>query len=335
MTGTHEQMGRPKLPSEALQRIREAEEAASIRLGQAVVPYTPRNPTLVYLPVEITAVGWKVIDHLLEFADAIFDAQAKEYLARYPELVEQGNLLQTEVGQEVISRTTWKWAKWETTLDLELRRRWTPEYYRAYLEEASQPGSEDRRQLEHFEARLREAVAERVSLWQRKSKEDLPRLKSIEIPEWLRTVEPSEKVIKRTAEKGLMDRHWQSVHALSRPTDESSGMANPSRREDVLRAQTAPVAKESRKAKNPARRNVKYEGIDRALSEISEARPKNHEEVFRFLDDRRVAIPNREPFKFAGGWLKGSQQNRHDATAWLSQTWGRLGLPAFAPGPKK
>jgi hypothetical protein len=129
--------------------------------------------------------------------------------------------------------------------------------------------------------------------------------------------------------------HWQSVHALSRPTEADSGMATGSRPGDVFRPQSPEVPKESRKAKKPARRNIKYEGIDRALSAISEARPKNHEEVFRFLDDRKAAIPNRKPFKAAGGWLEGFQQNRHAASAWLSQAWGRLDLPAFARGPKK
>jgi hypothetical protein len=93
--------------------------------------------------------------------------------------------------------------------------------------------------------------------------------------------------------------------------------------------------KESRNAKNPLRRNVKYQRIDTALVKISAARPKNHEEVFRILEDRKVAIPNRRPFQAAGGWLKGFQQNRHLASVWLSQTWGRLNLPAFRPGPKK
>jgi hypothetical protein len=87
---------------------------------------------------------------------------------------------------------------------------------------------------------------------------------------------------------------------------------------------------------NPAsRRNAKYEAIDSALHEISEARPKNHEEVFRFLDDRKVATANRKPFKPTGGWLRGFKQDRHLASAWLSQAWRRLGLPPFARGPKK
>jgi hypothetical protein len=116
------------------------------------------------------------------------------------------------------------------------------------------------------------------------------------------------------------------------------GIANQSQGADsvqALRAQSPQETRKGRNGKKPVRRNVNYEGIDRALSEISAARPKNHEEVFRFLDDRKVVIPNRKPFKAAGGWLKGFQQNRHTASAWLSQAWGRLDLPAFARGPKK
>jgi hypothetical protein len=90
-----------------------------------------------------------------------------------------------------------------------------------------------------------------------------------------------------------------------------------------------------RREKTASRRNPKYETIDSALREISEARPKNHEEVFRFLHDRKVAIANRQPFKSAGGWLKGFDQDPRSASVWLSQAWGRLGLPAFARGPKK
>ena len=123
--------------------------------------------------------------------------------------------------------------------------------------------------------------------------------------------------------------HWQSVCSSRRPTDASNGT------EAALPAQEAQVPEEVRKAKKPVRRNQKYVGIDKALREFAGARPKNHEEVFRLLDDRKVAIPNRRPFKAAGGWLKGFQQNRHAARAWLSQAWGRLDLPAFSRGPKK
>jgi hypothetical protein len=123
----------------------------------------------------------------------------------------------------------------------------------------------------------------------------------------------------------------ESVGALS---------AGANKRQAVESAQMPPTQepqgpRESRKAKKPARRNAKYEGIDKVLREIAEARPKRHEEVFRQLDDRNVAIPNRQPFKSAGGWLKGFQRNRHSASAWLSQAWGRLNLPAFPRGPQK
>jgi hypothetical protein len=100
-------------------------------------------------------------------------------------------------------------------------------------------------------------------------------------------------------------------------------------------AQETQGPKESHKGKKPLRRNEKYEGIDSALREFAKARPNSHQEVFRLLDDRKVAIPSRKPFKSAGGWWKGFQQNRHSATAWLSQVWGRLGLPPFPRGPKK
>jgi hypothetical protein len=107
--------------------------------------------------------------------------------------------------------------------------------------------------------------------------------------------------------------------------------------ESVQRPQSpeAQGPKESRKAKTPVRRSEKYVWIDRALCEFAAARPKNHKEVFRLLEDRKVAIPNRRPFKTVGGWFKGFQQDPHSASAWLSQAWGRLNLPSFPRGPKK
>jgi hypothetical protein len=92
--------------------------------------------------------------------------------------------------------------------------------------------------------------------------------------------------------------------------------------------------KRGRKTKIRARQNAKYEEIDDALRSISEAQPKNHEEVFRSLDQWKVALPRRKLFKVAGGWLKGFQKNQPKASVWLSQRWGRLALPPFAPGPK-
>jgi len=93
--------------------------------------------------------------------------------------------------------------------------------------------------------------------------------------------------------------------------------------------------RQARVAKKPIRRSPKYEKIDCRLSEISKARPKNHAEVFQFLDGGKVPLPNRKAFKSAGGWLKGFQKDRPAASAWLSTAWTRLKLPAFDRGPKK
>jgi hypothetical protein len=92
---------------------------------------------------------------------------------------------------------------------------------------------------------------------------------------------------------------------------------------------------ERKKTQKLIRRNERYERIDKALRDCAASRPRSHEEVFRFLDDRKVAIPNRKPFKTAGGWFKGFRQNRYVAGAWLSQEWGRLSLPPFPRGPQK
>jgi hypothetical protein len=90
-----------------------------------------------------------------------------------------------------------------------------------------------------------------------------------------------------------------------------------------------------RDPRKKTRRNPRYEKIDAALIAISEALPKDHEEVFQSLNDRNVPIPRRKPFKLACGWLAGFRRDRVAASAWLSQAWARLGLPAFARGPKK
>jgi hypothetical protein len=87
--------------------------------------------------------------------------------------------------------------------------------------------------------------------------------------------------------------------------------------------------------KRKLRRNERYERIDKALRDCAASRPRSHEEVFQLLDSRKVTIPNRSPFKAAGGWFKGFQQDRHSASVWLSQAWGKLNLPAFRPGPRK
>jgi hypothetical protein len=99
-----------------------------------------------------------------------------------------------------------------------------------------------------------------------------------------------------------------------------------------MSAGAAPNRKPSkRKVSRPTGR---YDAIDKTLRDIAAARPRSHDEVFEALNSRKIRVPGREPFKSAGGWMKGFRLNRHDASAWLSQRWRALDLPAFARGPK-
>ena len=163
-------VGRPKLPAEALQNIIEAEKAATRELEKALGFHSPSNPNFVYHPVEINAGCWKVIEHLTTFAEAIFNAQAREYAKHYPALVSGGGLLTAEVGPEVVRRTKLNWTRWETAVDFELRARWTPGYYQAYLEESDHAGSEDQKLMAHFQRRLDQTVAERISFWRQQAR---------------------------------------------------------------------------------------------------------------------------------------------------------------------
>jgi len=166
--------GRPRLPPAALERIRQGEKVAIETLQKAVQPYTPANPDFIYQPSEINAGCWKVIDHLAAFAETIFDIQGCEYADLYPEMVQEGGILVQEIRPEVVERTKRFWTKWETLVDLSLRARWAPEYYRAYLEEANKPGSEDEKLVRHFEARLEEIVEARIRYWRERSTEKHP-----------------------------------------------------------------------------------------------------------------------------------------------------------------
>jgi hypothetical protein len=148
----------------------------------------------------------------------------------------------------------------------------------------------------------------------------------------------AEKVADSRTERGgfLLDVRTKLMQYREHIVGTALGWVGPSGILRDMHVVTRDISVGDRSAKRKrVRRNAKYEGIDEALRAIAEARPKSHEEVFRLLDDRKVAIPNRRPFKSAGGWLKGFQQNRHAASAWLSQGWGRLSLPSFARGPKK
>ena len=104
--------------------------------------------------------------------------------------------------------------------------------------------------------------------------------------------------------------------------------ATASRNSRPLAAQSNPPAKR-------VRLNPKYQQIDQGLHQAALAKPTNHREVFQFLDNRKVPYPDRIPFKPARGWLNGWLQDHRTATAWLSQRWAKLSLPAFPRGPKK
>jgi hypothetical protein len=125
------------------------------------------------------------------------------------------------------------------------------------------------------------------------------------------------------------DLAWQFLN------ESYSGLFAAQKAEWLAKLLVVSIDRERPVGKKPVRRNPIYEAIDREVRAIAAARPKNHEEVFRFLDDRRVPIPRRRPFNAAGGWLKGFHQDRRAASTWLSQAWARLDLRPFPRGPKK
>jgi hypothetical protein len=86
--------------------------------------------------------------------------------------------------------------------------------------------------------------------------------------------------------------------------------------------------------RKPARRDPRYEKIEKALRQIAEARPKNHNEVFSLLDERGIPLPRAAPFVGAKGWLAAFHKDKHAARVWLSKAWSRLNLPSFSRGPK-
>jgi hypothetical protein len=125
-----------------------------------------------------------------------------------------------------------------------------------------------------------------------------------------------------TIQKAIMETGQNERHP-SEPTKDA-GAKDP----EVERHQ-------ERHKKRPSRGRKEYERIDEALRESAKARPTRHREVFQMLEDRKVWVPRREPFKSAGGWLKGWKADPRLATVWLSQCWSRLGLPDFPRGPQK
>ena len=128
--------------------------------------------------------------------------------------------------------------------------------------------------------------------------------------------------------------HWQSVCASKKPTR----VGNEPKSESPQSSRTpaaAQVPQERRKTEKPARRNQKYEVIDKALREIAESRPSTQEEVFQSLDGRHVVTPPAEPFLTARGWMAGFRRDAAAARSWLSKRWTELNLSPLPRGPKK
>jgi hypothetical protein len=146
--------------------------------------------------------------------------------------------------------------------------------------------------------------------------------------------------LERLRQEGLIDRSNQSGVYTVQPTQAGIAMAEAVRDGQFgLTARSSPAGshpsrdQQSRRESN-SRRNSRYLIIDEALREIALAQPNSHEEVFRILENRRIAFPKPGLFQKAGGWRKGFERDGMGARAWLSKRWGILKLPPFPRGPK-
>lgn len=139
-------------------------------------------------------------------------------------------------------------------------------------------------------------------------------------------------VPRNTGQEGLVQPRIASTEPNAAGTPIAGGPSDSIQSSGVSQTSQVP-APMARKRRQPARLNARYALIDDALRKASEAKPKNHEEVIRFLDGR-LRIPHAEPFESAGGWFAGFVKNPTTARVWLSKRWALLNLPAFARGPK-
>jgi hypothetical protein len=88
-------------------------------------------------------------------------------------------------------------------------------------------------------------------------------------------------------------------------------------------------------ARKPGRPHSRYQKIDEALRRIADSQPKTQSEIFKGLDEAKIAVPNSEPFHSARNWSLGYRNNRHRASSWLSTRWRVLALEPLPRGPKK
>src|SRR5579863_6686705 len=71
----------PRLSAEALHRIESAEGEASKVLADSIRPYTPGNPNWVRNRDNILEGGYRAIDFIAAYAEAVFNAHSAEHEA--------------------------------------------------------------------------------------------------------------------------------------------------------------------------------------------------------------------------------------------------------------
>jgi len=134
--------------------------------------------------------------------------------------------------------------------------------------------------------------------------------------------------------RSLVDWNVEAWSLLLKGSKFSEGIvgAGETPAENAASITAEPAAALSNRRRKPVRRSAEGETMDRTLQEIAGVRPKNHRAVFEMLEGR--VPPFAEPFRSAGGWVKGFRNHRARAHSWLSKAWHRLNLSPFRPGPK-
>ena len=102
----------PRLPTEAHINIETAERQARKIVSDQGRPYSPANPQFRLTFQNIFDGGVKVIDHICEYAEAVFDANAKEYLRLGPASIRSSTVLKQWVGPQVERSASNLWGAW-------------------------------------------------------------------------------------------------------------------------------------------------------------------------------------------------------------------------------
>lgn len=97
----------PRLSAEALHRIESAEGEASKVLADSIRPYTPGNPSWVRNRDTILEGGYRVIDFIAAYAEAVFNAHSAEY-----ETPGSSGVLRSRIAPLVRKLVNWPWMAW-------------------------------------------------------------------------------------------------------------------------------------------------------------------------------------------------------------------------------